>query len=86
MMLEEDDPHYPNWDQDAAAIEDRYNEQEPRAVAREIIEAADRLAARFDGVRDDQWQRTGTRSDGARFTIESLPAISFTTPYITSTT
>jgi hypothetical protein len=30
------------------------------------------LADRFDGVKGKQWGRTGTRSDGARFTVESF--------------
>ena len=30
------------------------------------------LADRWDTVRDDQWQRTGDRSDGSRFTVESF--------------
>ncbi|MDQ3939753.1 MAG: DinB family protein [Actinomycetota bacterium] len=72
MMLEEDDPYYPNWDQDAAAVEQRYGEQDPSTVAREIEQAADELAARFDSVRDEQWDRTGTRSDGAHFTVETF--------------
>lgn len=72
MMLEQDDPHYPNWDQDEAAVAKRYGEQDPRQVARDIVEAGDRLAARFDSVSGDQWERTGNRSDGAVFTVESF--------------
>jgi hypothetical protein len=34
--------------------------------------AADRLADRFDTVSDDGWLRTGNRSDGARFTVDSF--------------
>jgi len=30
------------------------------------------LADAFDAVPDDAWRRTGTRSDGARFTIETF--------------
>ena len=30
------------------------------------------LADRFDGVTGGQWARTGVRSDGAHFTVESL--------------
>ena len=30
------------------------------------------LADRFDGVAEDQWQRTGERSDGSLFTVESF--------------
>ena len=72
MMLEQDDPAYPNWDQDQAAIENDYGSEVPERVASEIEEAGAAVAARFDSVQDDQWMRTGTRSDGARFTVESF--------------
>ncbi|HET9141273.1 DinB family protein [Actinophytocola sp.] len=68
LMLTEDDPHYPNWDQDRAAVEDRYGEQDPATVATELLAAAEALATRFAGVTGDAWQRTGRRSDGAHFT------------------
>jgi hypothetical protein len=72
LMLTVDGPHYPNWDQDATAVADRYAEQDPATVAAALREAAGALAARFEGVSGDQWQRTGVRSDGARFTVESF--------------
>lgn len=72
LMLTEDDPQYPNWDQDATAVADRYGEQGPAVVADHLLVDAARLAARFDSVAADQWERPGTRSDGARFTIESF--------------
>jgi hypothetical protein len=72
MMLEEDDPHYPNWDQDEAAVAGAYGEADPAVVAREIEDAAAAVAERFDAVTGDQWQRTGNRSDGASFTVESF--------------
>ena len=72
MMLDEDDPAYPNWDQDATAVEQRYGEQDPQLVAVELVAAGHALADLFDTVEGEQWERTGTRSDGARFTIESF--------------
>jgi DinB superfamily len=72
MMLEQDDPLYPNWDQDETAVAERYDEQDPDRVATELVEAANRLAGRFDALSPDEWQRTGTRSDGARFTVETF--------------
>src|SRR3569623_2096533 len=33
LMLSEDDPAYPNWDQDETAVRDRYGEQDQTAVA-----------------------------------------------------
>lgn len=72
LMLTRDDPTYPNWDQDATAVEDRYNEQDPPRVAIDLGDAARRLADRFAAVTENEWERTGTRSDGAQFTVDSF--------------
>lgn len=72
MMLEQDDPLYPNWDQDKAAPENDYAREDPTRVADEIKAAAATLSARFDSVTGHQWQRKGRRSDGAHFTIETF--------------
>ena len=72
LMLNEDDPTFPNWDQDVTAVEERYNEQDPARVAKELGAAADQMAASFDVVSDEHWQRTGTRSDGAHFTVDTF--------------
>ncbi len=72
MMLGEDDPHFPNWDQDVAAVEHGYAGQHPGVVATELVEAAGAIAGRYAAVRDDQWQRCGVRSNGSEFTIDSI--------------
>jgi hypothetical protein len=72
LMLTEDNPTYPNWDQDETAVAQRYNEQEPTVVRAELLAAASELADAFDGVAGDQWDRLGTRSDGSIFTIDSF--------------
>jgi hypothetical protein len=72
LMLTADGPEYPNWDQDATAVQDRYSEQDPAVVAAELGEAADLLASRFEQVSGAQWERTGFRGDGARFTVETF--------------
>jgi hypothetical protein len=72
LMLSQDDPLYPNWDQDAAAVAERYDLQEPSNVAPQLAVAAERLAARFDGVDGAAWERTGRRSDGAAFTVATF--------------
>jgi hypothetical protein len=71
-MLAEDDPLFANWDQDATAVEEHYDEQDPATVAGELVAAAAAVADRYAGVTGDQWLRTGRRSDGARFTVTSL--------------
>jgi hypothetical protein len=72
MMLEQDDPDFPNWDQDATAVADRYQDQNPGVVADQLAEAADRIASRFAGLTPAQWERTGSRSDGAHFSVDSF--------------
>jgi hypothetical protein len=72
LMLEMDDPTYQNWDQDATAVSERYDEQDPADVLPSLLHAADALADRFATVTDDQWSRTGTRSDGAKFTVRTF--------------
>jgi DinB superfamily len=72
LMLTQDNPTFANWDQDATAIDDAYDAQDPAVVAVELDEAAALLADRFDGVTGDQWSRRGRRSDGANFTVESF--------------
>jgi hypothetical protein len=71
-MLTEDDPLYDNWDQDATALECRYDEQRAEEVAPQLAAAAEALAARFDDVVGEQWERPGRRSDGARFTVDTF--------------
>jgi hypothetical protein len=71
-MLAEDDPLFANWDQDETAVRDRYGEQDPATVADELAGAAGVLADRFDTVAGDAWTRTGRRTDGARFTVETF--------------
>jgi hypothetical protein len=72
LMLTQHDPTFPNWDQDATAIAKRYWEDDPATVCDDLVVAGGQLATAFDRVRADQWTRTGTRSDGARFTVESF--------------
>jgi hypothetical protein len=72
LMLTEDDPLYPNWDQDKTAIADRYGEQDPATVAVGLAEAAETIASRFAAVTSEQWPRKGRRSDGAQFTVETF--------------
>jgi hypothetical protein len=69
LMLREDDPLYPNWDQDVTAVEERYGEQDPVVVSAHLHDSATGLAAAFDAVEGEQWLRRGRRSDGARFSI-----------------
>jgi DinB superfamily len=72
LMLIEDAPQFENWDQDVTAVNDRYAEQDPDEVLAALLDAGERLAARYDRVNGAEWARTGTRSDGATFDVESF--------------
>lgn len=72
MMLAEDNPLFPNWDQDDTAQADRYWEQDPVLVSGELLETGDTVAHRFAAVTDQQWSRPGRRTDGAIFTVDSF--------------
>jgi hypothetical protein len=72
LMLTEDDPLYPNWDQDETAVAHRYDLQEPARVAEELVSAGTAIADRFSAVTGDQWTRPGRRGDGAAFTVETF--------------
>jgi len=71
-MLTEDGPEFENWDQDVTAVEKRYNLQDPVLVADNLFVAGESVAATWDRVADDQWDRRGFRSDGSVFTVDSF--------------
>ncbi|MFW0791976.1 DinB family protein [Gordonia sp. CPCC 205333] len=72
LMLTRNDPMFPNWDQDDAAVQGRYGEQDSSIVAGELLSAATDLANRFSAVSGPQWERTGRRSNGSLFTTDTL--------------
>lgn len=72
LMRDEDGPEFENWDQDATAVAERYAEQDPATVARELRAAAQDAIAAFADVADAEWDRPGYRSNGSEFTVLSL--------------
>lgn len=72
LMLTEDGPRYPDWDQDETAVEQRYDLADPSTVSAELASAGHRLADAFAAIEGDQWSRTGFRSDGASFTVATF--------------
>ncbi len=72
LMLAEDDPEFENWDQDETALLARYDEQDPTTVGEQLVAAARSVAEGYDAVGGHQWQRSGRRSNGSRFTVETL--------------
>ena len=62
LMLTQDEPRVPNWDQDETAVTDDYASQDPVRVAADI----------YASVQGDDWRRRGLRSNGSEFTIGSI--------------
>ena len=57
---------------DDTAVTERYDLQDPIVVADELAEAASAFADQYDHVSAQQWSRSGLRSDGFSFTVESF--------------
>jgi hypothetical protein len=72
LMLTHDDAVFANWDQDEAALEQRYAEQDPEQVAEDLEAAAQRLIGLVGEIEAAAWERTGTRSNGSVFTVTTL--------------
>jgi len=72
LMLHEDSPTFADWDQDATAVDDDYAAQDPATVSAELTEAAEVTAHAFEQVDDSLLGRTGLRSDGSPFTVDTL--------------
>ncbi|WP_417366635.1 DinB family protein [Glutamicibacter arilaitensis] len=72
LMLEQDDPTFPNWDQDQAADEGNYNSLTAGEVAERLREGATQYAAKLSAIDPTQYSRRGLRSNGAAFTVETL--------------
>jgi hypothetical protein len=75
QMLDEDEPTFANWDQDATAVAERYDLQDPSAVATELVAAAEAMSAKYDalvGAPEEVWARRGLRSNGSEFTVDTL--------------
>jgi S-DNA-T family DNA segregation ATPase FtsK/SpoIIIE len=57
--LKTDEPTFEPMDRDERVVRDRYNEQDPTDVERELTVAVRALADRFEGLGEDELARTG---------------------------
>jgi hypothetical protein len=70
VMLTEDNPTFPSWDPDIAA--QHYTDRSPIQVSELLHGAANRLGDVWSTLVPHLWERTGSRADGASFTVLSL--------------
>jgi DinB superfamily len=71
-MLVEDDPLFANWDQDETALAQGYWRQPPARVGAELSAAGAQISATIRDVTGEQAARSGRRSNGSVFTVETL--------------
>jgi hypothetical protein len=69
LMLNEDDARFDDWDQDLTAVEKDYANDDPAGVSASLTCEGEQLACSFARVREEQWERKGTRSNGSVFTV-----------------
>ena len=72
LMLVLHDPEFASWDQDETAVEQDYNGQDPSRVVIDLTTAGLALADAFEAVPDASLRRSGRRSNGSMFTVETL--------------
>ncbi|MFJ4028375.1 DinB family protein [Paenarthrobacter sp. NPDC089989] len=69
LMLTQENAAFDNWDQDQAAIDGDYGSSDAGQVADELVTEGEQVAESFARVVQDEWERTGTRSNGSSFTV-----------------
>ncbi|WP_104092227.1 DinB family protein [Arthrobacter sp. GMC3] len=72
LMLDEENPHFPNWDQDQAAVDGNYEALDPADVAADLLQNGNDAASAFGAVAPELWDRRGLRSNGSEFTVLTL--------------
>ena len=72
MLKKRKPPTFKDWDQDEEADRSNYAEQDPAKVAYDLASNAGKFADLLDRVHGEDWDKEGMRSDGAKFTVESL--------------
>ena len=72
LMRSQVNPAFESWNQDDVAIAGRYGAQDPALVSRQLSAAAEAAAAAFGALGEGDWQRTGRRTNGSVFTLETL--------------
>jgi hypothetical protein len=58
VLREPNPPTFTPMGRDERVIHDRYNQQSPANVARQLLDAEAMLSFLFEGIDDEQWRRT----------------------------
>ena len=72
VMLEEEGAPFADYDGEAEAVRQRFWDNDPAAVDRQIAEHTEATVAVLARVRGEDRERTGLRGDGRPFTVTEL--------------
>jgi len=72
QILETDNPTFADWDPNEAAVAGHYRDRPAGEQSEALIAAMTAAGDTFGRVPDSAWDRPGMRSDGARFTAQTL--------------
>lgn len=72
LMLDQDEPTFPDYDGEAEAVRGRFWAADPAAVAEEIRRGVEEASSVYERVAPSDWERRGLRGDGRVFTIVGL--------------
>lgn len=69
MMIAEDDAQLPAHDHEEMAIEGEYNQQDLVEVLDELVASRKQFVRLYQGLSDEQWERSGTHPESGLFTL-----------------
>ena len=72
LAIDAENPHFEYQDQEAAVVDRRYNDEDPRQVAAAICTNAERFTEALDTLPSGAWVRGGTRLQDEYFDIALL--------------
>jgi hypothetical protein len=72
LAIDVENPSFEYQDQEAAVIDRRYSDEDPREMAAAICANAESFARRLDTLPSDAWVRGGTRLEDEFFDIALL--------------
>lgn len=72
MIIEQEYPVLPAYDQEALVIERKYNEQDMKQVYVDLVKSRHRFVEFFDMLTNEQWERAGQHPEEGHFTMTDV--------------
>jgi uncharacterized damage-inducible protein DinB len=69
LIIEEEYPTLPAYDQEALAVERKYNEQNLAQVYAELVKSREQFVDFFHNLTNEQWEHAGLHPEDGHFTM-----------------